>query len=71
MYDLVSPPALNTIQNKKWLVIANTMLDVGIDRLPPLFLYQKELNTFFSMLHDFNPHLKELSVTLQVRTYCC
>jgi len=63
---LGSSPALNNIQIKKWLVIANTMLDIGVDRLPHLFLYQEELHTFFSVLHDYKTHLKKLSVTFQV-----
>jgi len=57
----------------RWLVIVNAMLDVGVNRLPPLFLHggmEKEFHSFVSMLNDHNTHLKELSVTFQVRTYC-
>lgn len=57
----------------RWLVIVNAMLDVGVNRLPPLFLYggmEKEFHEFVSTLYRCNTHLKELSVTFQVRIHC-
>lgn len=49
------------------------MLDIGISRLPPLFFHggmEREFHIFVSMLKDYNTHLKELSLTFQVRIIC-
>lgn len=46
------------------------MLDVGVSRLPHLYFYcgmENEFHKFILMLNIYNTHLKELSVTFQVR----
>lgn len=61
-----------SVKLSRWLVIVNAMLDIGVSRLPPLFLYggmDMEFHEFVSVLSRCNTHLKELSVTFQVRTY--
>lgn len=55
----------------RWLIIANVMLDVGVNSLPPLYFYggmEREFDEFVSILSSCNTHLKELYVTFQVRT---
>lgn len=56
----------------RWLIIVNAMLDIGVNRLPPLYLHggmEKEFHEFVSTLNHCNTHLKELSVTFQVRIH--
>lgn len=48
------------------------MLDVGVNRLPPLFLeggMELEFREFVSILSRCNTHLKGLSITFQVCFY--
>jgi len=55
-----------------WLIILNAMLDIGVARLPPLFLLggmELGFQEFVSILNRNNTHLKELSVTFQVMTH--
>lgn len=57
----------------RWLSIANVMLDVGVNSLPPLFFFggmDIEFNEFVSILSCCNTHLKELYVTFHVSTHC-
>ncbi|KAF0766196.1 Uncharacterized protein FWK35_00011484 [Aphis craccivora] len=52
-----------------WLIILNAMLDIGVSRLPPLFLLggmELGFQEFVSILNRNNTHLKELSVTFQM-----
>lgn len=65
-------PCLKILSSKlsRWLVILDVMLDIGVSRLPPLFLHggmETEFHEFVSILNRCNTHLKELSVTFQVR----
>jgi len=55
-----------------WLIILNAMLDIGVARLPHLFLYagmETEFQEFVSILNRNNTHLKELSLTFLVSTH--
>lgn len=46
------------------------MLDVGVNRLPPIFIcggMELELKNFVNILYRHKTHLKELSVYFQVK----
>lgn len=61
-----------SVKLRRWLIIVNAMLDIGVSRLPPLFLYggmDAEFDEFVTVLSRCNTHLKELSVIFQVRTH--
>jgi len=61
-----------SVKLSMWLIILNSMLDIGVARLPPLFLHggmETEFQEFVSTLNRNNTHLKELSVTFQVSTH--
>jgi len=65
-----------SVKLSMWLIILNALLDIGVARLPPLFLHagmETEFQEFVSILNRNNTHLKELSVTFQVSTnwYLC
>lgn len=54
---------------RKWLVVMNIMLDVGVYQLPHLDLHgtmENELNQYVSTLRRCNARLKEFSVHLQM-----
>lgn len=67
-------PYLTILKAKlsRWLIILDAMLDIGVSRLPVLYLHggmEKEFHEFVLILNRSNTHLKELSMIFQVQTY--
>ncbi|XP_025418071.1 uncharacterized protein LOC112688877 isoform X2 [Sipha flava] len=56
-------------QIRRWLVIASTMLDVGVHRLPPIVFegyMEREFHDFVSLLSRCDTHLRGLCITFMM-----